>query len=52
MGKGKGPVNSWVCVTNKGHVVYELKNVSFNLARHAVQSAVKKLPIKGVILKK
>lgn len=52
MGKGKGPVNSWVCVTKAGQILYELKNISFGLARHAVRSAVKKLPIRGTIIKR
>lgn len=52
MGKGKGPVNSWVCVTTSGQIVYELKSISFSLAKHAIHSAVKKLPIKGKIVKK
>nr|YP_003540821.1 ribosomal protein L16 [Vermamoeba vermiformis]ADD62205.1 ribosomal protein L16 [Vermamoeba vermiformis] len=52
MGKGKGPVNSWVCVTSAGQIVYELKNISFSLAKHAIRSAVKKLPIKGGLIKK
>jgi large subunit ribosomal protein L16 len=51
MGKGKGPVNSWICVTKSGQIVYELKNISFSLAKHAVRSAVKKLPIRGSITK-
>lgn len=52
MGKGKGPVNSWVCVTKAGQIIYELKNISFSLAKHAVRSAVKKLPINGGIIKR
>ena len=51
MGKGNGPVSSWVCVTKAGQIVYELKNISFSLAKHAVRSAVKKLPIRGSIIK-
>lgn len=51
MGKGKGPVNTWVCVTKAGHVVYELKNISTSLAKHAIRSAVKKLPLKGTLIK-
>ena len=51
MGKGKGPVNTWVCITKAGQIVYELKNISFSLAKHAVRSAVKKLPIRGSIIK-
>lgn len=52
MGKGKGPVNSWICVTKSGQIVYELKNISFSLAKHAIRSAVKKLPIRGGIIKR
>ena len=51
MGKGKGPVNSWVCVTKAGQIIYELKNISFSLAKHAVKSANKKLPLRGNIVK-
>lgn len=52
MGKGKGPVNTWICTTNSGQIVYELKNISFSLAKHAIRSAIKKLPIKGTLIKK
>jgi large subunit ribosomal protein L16 len=52
MGKGKGPVNSWICVTKSGQIVYELKNISSSLAKHAVRSAIKKLPIKGSLIKR
>ena len=52
MGKGKGPVNTWVCITKAGQILYELKNISFSLAKHAVKSAVKKLPVKGGVIKR
>jgi large subunit ribosomal protein L16 len=52
MGKGKGPINSWVCVVKAGQIIYELKNISFSLAKHAIRSAVKKLPLRGGVIKK
>ncbi len=52
MGKGKGPVNSWVCIITSGQIIYELKNISSSLAKHAVNSAVKKLPLRGSLIKK
>jgi len=51
MGKGKGPVNKWVCLTKSGQIIYELKGVPFGLAKHAVRAAVKKLPLSGFIVK-
>ncbi len=52
MGKGKGPVNTWVSIVKEGQIVYELKNVPFGLAKHAVRSSIKKLPLRGFIAKK
>ena len=52
MGKGKGPINTWVCLTKTGQLIYELKGVSFGLAKHAIRSAVKKLPLNGRITEK
>lgn len=49
MGKGKGPISTWVCLTKTGQIIYELKGVSFSLAKHAIHSAVNKLPLTGRI---
>jgi large subunit ribosomal protein L16 len=46
MGKGKGNPEGWVAVVKPGRVMFELEGVSEELARHAMELASAKLPIK------
>ena len=52
MGKGKGPVDSWVAVVKRGRVMYEMDGVPEDIARVALTLAAHKLPIKTRILKR
>lgn len=46
MGKGKGAPEEWVAVVKRGRVMFEIEGVPEELARHAINSAGYKLPIK------
>jgi large subunit ribosomal protein L16 len=46
MGKGKGPVESWVAVIRPASVLFEVDGVPELLAREALRLAATKLPIK------
>jgi large subunit ribosomal protein L16 len=46
MGKGKGPVESWVAVIRPANVLFEVDGVSEPVARAALRLAADKLPIK------
>ncbi len=46
MGKGVGSISGWVFPVKKGRILFELKNVSFDLAKAALKSAAYKLPAK------
>ena len=52
MGKGKGPVEYWVCEIKPGKVLYEIEGVSEELARDALTLAAAKLPFKTTIVKR
>ncbi|MCS7090525.1 MAG: 50S ribosomal protein L16 [Verrucomicrobiota bacterium] len=45
MGKGKGPVESWVAVVRPAQILFELDGVSEAVAREALRLAASKLPI-------
>src|SRR5439155_270509 len=45
MGKGKGPVESWVSVIRPGRVLFEVDGVNEVIAREAMRLAATKLPI-------
>jgi len=45
MGKGKGPVESWVAVVRPAQVLFELDGVPEATAREALRLAASKLPI-------
>ncbi|TFH29377.1 MAG: 50S ribosomal protein L16 [Myxococcales bacterium] len=45
-GKGKGPVEGWVCVIKSGRMLYEIQGVSEEVAREAFALAAHKLPLK------
>jgi len=46
MGKGKGPVESWVAVVRPANVLFEVDGVSESVAREALRLAATKLPIR------
>src|SRR5438552_15135452 len=46
MGKGKGPLESWVAVIRPANVLFEVDGVSDAIARESLRLAATKLPIK------
>ena len=46
MGKGKGPVESWVAVIRPANVLFEVDGVTEAVARESLRLAATKLPIK------
>jgi len=46
MGSGKGAVDKWVAVVKKGKIMFEIADVSEEVAREALRLASHKLPIK------
>ena len=46
MGKGKGNVEYWVAPVKPGRVLFELDEVSEEIAREALRLAANKLPVK------
>ncbi len=45
-GKGKGAPDSWVAVVKEGKIMFEVSEVSEDVAREALRLAMHKLPIK------
>jgi large subunit ribosomal protein L16 len=45
MGKGKGPLESWVAVIRPANVLFEVDGVTETTAREAMRLAATKLPI-------
>ena len=46
MGKGKGPLESWVAVIRPATVLFEVDGVPEPIARESMRLAASKLPIK------
>ena len=46
MGSGKGAVDKWVAVVKKGKIMFEISDVTEEVAREALRLASHKLPIK------
>jgi large subunit ribosomal protein L16 len=46
MGKGKGPVESWVAVVRPANVLFEVDGVTELVAREGMRLAANKLPIR------
>src|SRR2546421_8876544 len=46
MGKGKGPLESWVAVIRPANVLFEVDGVAVAVAREAMRLAAAKLPIR------
>ena len=51
-GKGNGAHDSWVAVVKKGKIMFEIGEVSEDVAREALRLAMHKLPIKCKFVKK
>ena len=45
MGKGKGPVDHYVCEVQPGRVIFEIEGVTEQLAYESLRLAAQKLPI-------
>jgi large subunit ribosomal protein L16 len=45
-GKGKGPVEGWVCIIKPGRMLYEIQGVTEEEARAAFALAAHKLPLR------
>ena len=52
MGSGKGAVDKWVAVVKKGKIMFEISDVTEDVAREALRLASNKLPIKTKFVKK
>ena len=52
MGSGKGAPEYWVAVVKPGRVLFEVADVSEEMAREAMRLAAHKLPIKCKFIKK
>ena len=52
MGKGKGAPEYWVAVVKPGRVMFELSDVSEEVAREALRLAGHKLPVKTKFVKR
>ena len=52
MGSGKGSPEYWVAVVKPGRVLFEMADVSEELAREAMRLAMHKMPIKCKFMKK
>ena len=46
MGKGKGPLESWVAVIRPANILFEVEGVPEAIARESMRLAATKLPIK------
>jgi len=52
MGKGKGPLESWVAVVRPGNMLFEMVGVPEVMAKEALRLAASKLPIKCKFVKR
>ena len=51
-GKGKGNVDQWVAVVKEGKIMFEISEVTEDVAREALRLASHKLPVKCKFVKK
>jgi len=51
-GKGKGAIDSWVAVVKEGKIMFEVSEITEEVAREALRLAMHKLPIKCKFVKK
>lgn len=52
MGKGKGLVQYWVAKVAIGMILFEISNITKTVAHYALNSGLKKLPVKSKIVQK
>ncbi len=52
MGKGKGAVEYWVAVVKPGRILFEVGNVSEEMAKEAFRLASHKLPVRTKMIKR
>ncbi|WDI78567.1 50S ribosomal protein L16 [Candidatus Purcelliella pentastirinorum] len=52
MGKGKGNIEYWGCYVQPGKILYEIADISEELAHNAFKLASSKLPVKVIFIKK
>ena len=52
MGKGKGAPEYWVAVVKPGRVLFEISDVSEDVAREAMRLAAQKLPVQAKFVKR
>lgn len=52
MGKGKGNPEEWVCVVKPGRILFELGDITDDIAKEALRLAAYKLPVKTKIVVK
>ena len=52
MGKGKGPVDTWVAVVKPATVLFELDGVTESVAKSSLRLAANKLPIRTRFIKR
>ena len=46
MGKGKGMVDSWVCVVKRGKILFEVEGLPEELAKESMRLAASKIPFR------
>lgn len=47
MGKGKGPVESWVAVVQPGRILFEIEGLDPSSSEEALRLAAQKLPVRA-----
>ena len=47
MGKGKGPVESWVAVVQPGRILFEIEGLGPSSSEEALRLAAQKLPVRA-----
>jgi large subunit ribosomal protein L16 len=52
MGKGKGPVEGYVCVVKPGRILFEMAGIPEELAKSALRLCAYKLPIRTKFVKR
>ncbi len=52
MGGGKGAVDHYMCTVKSGTIMFEIDGVTNEVAKHALQLAAYKLPVKTRIVQR
>jgi large subunit ribosomal protein L16 len=50
MGKGVGSISKWVSTVKRGRIIFELNNISIEMAESALKSAALKLNLPSKIV--